>query len=271
MSRKLFAVVGDPVSHSLSPLIHNRWIAEAGLDAHYSAIHLQSTNAIDDIRALAAEYSGLNVTLPHKIAAAALVDMEQSGIGAINCVRPEAGALIGSNSDIEGILAALPPSLMPPGSEVCLIGTGGAARAALAAMKRRGVGFALISARNADAGRALLDAFGLAGAARPLDDRGNIAAADVIINATSLGLAGGDPMPEALLRHLRDAKEDMVVFDMVYAPLETDLLGRARAERLRTVDGLEMLIGQAAAAFELFFGVAPPRGRDSELRAILTK
>ena len=132
MSRKLFAVVGDPVSHSLSPLIHNRWIAEAGLDAHYSAIHLQSANATDDIRALAAEYSGLNVTLPHKIAAleaAISATPEARAIGAANTLSRENGSgWTAHNTDVAGFSDALTAAIGSPRANlrVVMIGAGGA-------------------------------------------------------------------------------------------------------------------------------------------------
>ena len=136
MSRKLFAVVGDPVSHSLSPLIHNRWIAEAALDAHYSALHLQSTNAAADIRALAFEYSGLNVTLPHKIAAleaATASTPEARAIGAANTLALTDGAWTAYNTDVAGFSDALVAALdgYRTHLRVVMIGAGGAARAAV--------------------------------------------------------------------------------------------------------------------------------------------
>jgi shikimate dehydrogenase len=108
------------------------------------------------------------------------------------------------------------------------------------------------------------------GTVRAIDDRHNIETADVIINATSLGMSGKAEMPGEVLASLALACAETVVLDMVYQPLETELLKAARAAGLQTVDGLAMLVGQAAEAFRLFFGAEPPRDRDDELRALLT-
>lgn len=268
-------VIGDPIAHSKSPLIHNFWLGKLGIDAEYRACHVRPEELADYFaqHRRDARWRGCNVTIPHKVAVLELIDAADDaaqGTGAVNTVFRHEKKLVGTNTDIDGILAALPPPLMPPGARVCILGTGGAARAALAACRRRGVGTILLSARNRQAGENLLEEFGFAGSVRAIDDAHNIGAAQVIINATSLGMSGKAAMPEAMLQHLPEAKEEAVVFDMVYAPLETALLRTARDSGLQTVDGLAMLVGQAATAFERFFGQSPPREHVAELRALLT-
>ena len=266
-------VIGDPVAHSKSPLIHNFWLARLGIDAEYRAFHVRP-GALPEYfarRREDAEWRGCNVTIPHKIASLAFpdeVDPTAASVGAVNTILPRDDGLSATNTDIDGIFAALPDELMPPGSAVCIVGTGGAARAAFAACKGRNVRRVYSSARNPAAGQALLDEFALPGCARPLEDALNIQCAEVVINATSLGMAGKDAFPRAVIDNL--ASPGLIVFDMVYAPVETELLRAARARGLCAIDGLAMLIGQAAAAFELFFGVSAPRQHDAELRALLT-
>lgn len=275
MTKPYAEVIGDPIAHSKSPMIHGFWLSKLGIDAEYRACHVRPDELADYFtrRREDADWRGCNVTIPHKLATLALIenaDEAARSTGAANTVFRADGELRAANTDIEGILAALPEDLMPAGAEVCVLGTGGAARAALAACKRRGVGTLLLSARNQETGWALLREFGFGGTVRPIDDRHNIRTAEVIVNATSLGMTGKDPMPQAVLDHLRDPLPDAVVFDMVYSPLETELLHAAAQAGCRTVDGLAMLVGQAAVAFELFFGAPAPRQHDAELRALLT-
>ncbi len=264
MSRPYAEVIGDPIAHSKSPLIHNFWLAKLGIDAEYRACHVRPEELADYFarRRGDAEWRGCNVTIPHKVATLALIgNVEEAArsTGAANTVFRFGADLAATNTDIDGILAALTNDLLEPGDEVCIIGTGGAARAAFAACKRRNVALVLSSARNQDAGRALLEEFEFGGSYRPLDDAHNIQTAHVIINATSLGMSGKEPMPQAVLDHLKDAWGCAVVFDMVYVPLETDLLKTARKHGLRTVDGLAMLIGQAAGGIrKILRPTSPP-------------
>ncbi len=268
-------VIGDPIAHSKSPIIHKFWLAKRGIEGDYRRCHVHAERLAKYFAQRRGDpaWRGCNITIPHKGAVVALVDQLDSGaipVGAVNTVIPHGGALMGYNSDVGGVLAALPPSAMPPGAEVCLIGTGGAARSALAACQAREVALVLFSARDEAAARRLQEEFRFEGCVRPIEDRHNFRTVEVIINATPLGMVDKPPMPQAVLDHLAGALPGATVFDMVYVPLETPLLATARASGLRTVDGLEMLIGQAAAAFELFFGVPAPREHDAELRALLT-
>lgn len=272
MSRPYAEVIGDPIAQSKSPLIHSFWLAKLGIDAEYRRCHVRPEELADYFtrRRRDAEWRGCNVTIPHKVKSLEFVagpDETARSTGAVNTVYPAVNGHDATNTDICGVLAALPPQLMPPGSEVCIIGTGGAARAAFAACKQRGVDTVASSARNREAGLALLKEFGLRGYARPLEDALNIQCAEVVINATSLGMVGADAFPQAIIDNLKNPA--LVVFDMVYAPLETELLKAARRRGFRTIDGLAMLIGQAAVAFEKFFGQPAPREYDAELRALL--
>jgi shikimate dehydrogenase len=269
MSRPYAEVIGDPIAHSKSPLIHGFWLDALGIDATYRATHVTA----DELPAYFAEraadpaWRGCNVTIPHKIAALDHVTDPgdvRSTIGAVNTViRGEDGALVGTNTDAGGFYAPLAEHDLA-GAPVAVVGTGGAARAVLFALSRIGAGPVTAIARNPLKAAGLLATFGLKGDVVTPD--APVPPVDLLVNASSLGMAG----QPGYAPDLSALPEDAVVYDIVYAPLETPLLAAARARELATVDGLEMLIGQAALAFELFFGAAPPRDRDDELRARLT-
>jgi len=262
-------VIGDPIAHSKSPLIHNFWLKRLRLEGAYRAAHVTSEQLSDYIaeRQADAHWRGCNVTIPHKIAVMAHVDDPgdvEHGIGAMNTVlRAPDGRLTGTNTDAAGFFAPI-ADLPLAGAHVAVVGTGGAARAVLFALARAEVGAVTLIARNPLKAAALLARFGLKGSVQPLDAR--LPAARLLVNATQLGMVGQDP----LALDLSSLPEDAVVYDLVYAPLKTGLLAAAQTRGLITVDGLEMLIGQAALAFELFFGAPPPRADDDELRALLT-
>jgi len=261
-------VIGDPIGHSKSPIIHGFWLRALGLDGEYRAIHVTPEGLGDYFAARKADpdWLGCNITIPHKETALAFVEDRggvQGSIGAINLAFRSDGALIGTNTDAAGFYAPI-AELDLTGQPVAIVGAGGAARAILFALSRVGVGPVTLLNRNPLKGAALLASFGLKGEALKLD--APLPPAALLVNATSLGMAGQPPLD----LDLSPLPEDAVVYDIVYAPLETGLLKAARARDLDTVDGLEMLIGQAALAFELLFGAAPPRDRDDELRALLT-
>ena len=187
----------------------------------------------------------------------------KASIGAINCVIRQDGELIGTNTDAAGFYAPI-ADMELEGAHVALIGAGGAARAILFALARAGVGEVTIFNRNALKAAALLSSFGLKGQALPLG--APLPPVELLVNSSPLGMTGQPPLEIDLTA----LPEHAVVYDIVYTPLETPLLAQARARELDIVDGLEMLIAQAALAFELFFGEAPPRDRDGDLRALLT-
>jgi shikimate dehydrogenase len=262
-------VIGDPIAQSKSPLIHGFWLEQLGIAAEYRRAHVTPEGLAGYFaeRAGDPDWRGCNITLPHK--QAALDHVEDRGgvrqsIGAINTViRAEDGALIGTNTDAGGFYAPI-AGLPLEGAHVVVIGAGGAARATLFALARLGIGRVTIQNRNVLKAAALLSSFGLKGDAVPLGSP--LPPAGLLVNASALGMTGQPP----LQLDLSPLPEDAVVYDAVYAPLETELLAQARDRGLDTVDGLEMLVGQAALAFELFFGAEPPRDRDDELRALLT-
>ncbi|MEO7170861.1 MAG: shikimate dehydrogenase [Sphingomonas sp.] len=262
-------VIGDPISHSKSPLIHRFWIDALGLDADYRAHHVTPDRlaAYFEERRADPAWRGCNITLPHKEAALDLVEDRggvRATIGAINlAMRAEDGVLIGTNTDAGGFYAPI-ADLPLAGAPVAVVGAGGAARAILFALSRIGVGEVTILNRNVLKAAALLSAFGLKGKALPLS--APLPPAALLVNTSSLGMTG----QPALELDLSPLPEDAVVYEIVYAPLETGLLKAARDRELDTVDGLDMLIGQGALAFELLFGAEPPRDRDEELRELLT-
>jgi shikimate dehydrogenase len=263
-------VIGDPIAHSKSPLIHGFWLKALGIDGEYRATHVppEALAGYFESRRADLGWRGCNITIPHK--QAALDHVEDRGevrksIGAINTVvRGEDGALIGTNTDAGGFYAPI-AGLDLDGRHAAVIGAGGGARAILFALSRVGIGRVTILNRNVLKAAALLSSFGIKGDAVPLGSP--LPPADLLVNASALGMVGQPPLE----LDLAPLPEDAVVYDIVYTPLETPLLAQARDRELDTVDGLDMLIGQAALAFELFFGAEPPRDRDEELRGLLTR
>jgi shikimate dehydrogenase len=262
-------VIGDPIDHSKSPLIHRFWLEALGIAGDYRAERV----AADDLgrffaaRARDPDWRGCNVTVPHKVAALDHVPDPggvRRSIGAANTVfRDESGKLAATNTDAAGFLSPI-ADLDLADAAVTVVGAGGAARAVLFALSKVGVGRVTLLNRTPLKGAALLAGFGLKGDALPLEARLR-PDTTLLVNTSALGMAGQPP----LTLDLDPLPDDALVYDIVYAPLETPLLAAARARGLDTVDGLEMLIGQAALAFELFFGAAPPRERDEQLRALL--
>lgn len=251
------AVVGAPVSHSLSPLIHNAWIAAAGLDAIYIALRPGTAGFAPLAQALrGGVVRGLNVTAPFKgeaLAAADRASPRARRAGSANLLLFEASGDIGAdNTDGEGLLAALAggvPGFDPAAGPVVILGAGGAARGAAAAFLDAGAPAVRLLNRSPERARALAaELGGPVAAVAPDGERAALADAAVIVNAT----------PAAPDIPLEAAPARAVVMDMVYAPLRTPLLARAQALSLATVDGLAMLIGQAAPSFTALFGAPVP-------------
>ena len=262
-------VIGDPIAHSKSPLIHGFWLEKLGIEAEYRKTHVKHDELAAYFLKRQADknWLGCNVTIPHKIAVMDYVsDPSRVGalIGAMNTVACETGGpLIGTNTDAGGFLAPL-RTLKWKGDSAVLIGAGGAARAVLFALGQIGVSKITIMARDSAKAQALLDLAGMKGTIIGMDDP--LPPADLVVNSSPLGMAGQPP----LKLDLSPLPDSATVYDIVYVPLDTELLVNARARGLRTIDGLEMLIGQAALAFEIFFDAEAPRDHDAELRALLT-
>lgn len=259
-------VIGAPIGHSLSPAIHKFWLADCSIKADYRAQEVlpEALEAYLKQRQQDPLWLGCNVTLPHKVTVMNHVDVSphvKTQIGAVNTVCwTNEKTLQGYNTDVAGFFEPLKPFDLK-GCGVVLIGAGGASRAILYALKRAGVGHVTILARNTGAAQQLLAAYQLDGQARALD--APLPPAHLLVNASPLGMAG----QPALTLDLAGLHPNATVYDIVYKPLETDLLRQARQRKLKTIDGLSMLIGQAAVAFEHFFGCPAPRARDAHLRA----
>lgn len=262
-------VIGDPIKHSKSPMIHGFWLQKLGIEADYRSHHVRPEELQNYIKKRQENpaWRGCNVTIPHKVAIMELVSdpgLVKNSIGAMNTiVRQQDGSLMGTNTDAAGFFAPLANSDWN-GAHAVLVGAGGAARAVLFALKQAGIEHVTILARNGLKASAVMMQSGLKGDILSLDSV--LPNADLLINTSPLGMVGQPPL-EVDLTPLPD---HALVYDIVYTPLETELLKSAKARNLETVDGLDMFIGQAALAFELFFGQTPPMEHDDELRRLLT-
>jgi shikimate dehydrogenase len=249
---RVFAILGDPVSHSLSPAMHNASFRALGLDAVYVPMPCGVEAVPALLAGLARAGGGGNVTVPHKEAAARAVDRLEPrarALSACNTFWGDDGATAGDNTDVAGVLDAV-DRLAPPDRAWLVAGTGGSARAVAGAARERGARLAVHSRDPARAAAFLAWAGGLGVAVAEARECG------VLINATPLGLAPGDPPP--IPPELAPAAE--VALDLVYARGETPWIRALRARGLRAADGRAMLVAQGAAAFECWFpGVPAPR------------
>ena len=277
-------VIGDPVVQSKSPAIHRFWLEKLGLPGDYRAYTLSSAELERYFAQRRSDegWQGCNITMPLKRAVAPFLDTvsrSASRVGAVNTVYRQGSRLVGENTDGEGFLEPLQPLLDRPHlfRMVRLLGTGGAARAIAAALAEQG--FTLVVAgRSAAKARAMIDAVAPHGTHHAcafsnftdhtdfaFDDRDGLL--DLVVNATPLGMMGQPPLDF----DFSHAPPGSIVYDIVTAPVETDFLRRARDAGFDTIDGLAMLIGQAAIAFRLFYDEEPPRAHDEELRAVLMR
>ncbi len=239
----LFALLGDPVAHSLSPAMQNAAFRVLGLDAVYAAVRCPADRVATLMRTLADAGGGGNVTVPHKAVAAEAVTGLEGGVpGACNTFWGSDGRLVGANTDVAGILGAL-ERLEVAATSWLVVGTGGSARAVLAAAAARGV---RVGVRSRSAGRRA--AF-LAAAAEPGLPPADEAECDLVVNATPLGLAPDDPLPITPF----ETPSARWVLDLVYGRGGTPMV-QAYAERgVAAADGREVLVGQGAAALERWF------------------
>ncbi|MCB1509874.1 MAG: shikimate dehydrogenase [Hyphomicrobiaceae bacterium] len=258
-------VLGYPARHSRSPKLHGYWIDKYGLDATYVAEEVAPDAIEAFIRGLAAHgYVGANVTMPHKDVAFALSepDARARAVGAANTLWFEGGRLKSTNTDVEGFVGSLDaaaPGWADRTRRAVVLGAGGAARAVVFGLIERGVPRIQVVNRTVARAEELRARFGAAvepASWAVLDEL--LAGADLLVNATSLGMHGNGPLdvdPSALVA-------TAVVSDIVYVPLKTPLLAAADAIGLATANGLDMLLHQAVRGFELWFGVRPEVTRE---------
>lgn len=253
---RVAAVIGDPVAHSRSPAVHNAAFAATGLDWVYVAFATEGGQADRALEAMVTlGLGGLSVTMPHKEqVATSLENLSPLArrLGAVNCVAWDGDHLVGHNTDATGFVAALAhEGHGVDGATVAVVGAGGAGRAVVAGMLDAGA--ARIHVINRSPGRGA-DAVALDPSRCAVGEPSDLAAADIVVNATPVGMSGrpGCPVPLGLLH------SNQVVVELVYDPVDTELLVMAREAGAATVDGLGMLVHQAADAFRLWTGVEPP-------------
>lgn len=259
---KTYAVIGDPIDHSLSPNIHNAAFRELGLDCTYIAYRIPKGELAEGVESLKKiMISGFNVTIPHKVEMIKFLDVvndDCSIIGATNTVSNDNGKLIGYNTDMEGFLDPLKRKRVDlKGSKILLIGAGGAARAittGLAREKAKKITIANRSLENANILAQFAQKIGIDANALTLNQVGDSASDyDIIVNATSIGL-NNEPSPIST----KTISEKSLVYDIVYKPINTDLIKKSKKNGATIVYGYEMLLGQAAIAFKIWHGIDAP-------------
>jgi shikimate dehydrogenase len=266
---RIFGIFGDPVAHSLSPLMQNEALSRAGIDGIYVPFHVAPASleqAVASLRAL--DIAGVNVTIPHKEAVCQyldIVDSEARLIGAVNTIVNRDGVLCGYNTDGQGLLRSLAEDLefTPRGKRVLLLGAGGACRAALVALARGGAAWIGIANRTAARAAALAEEFRTSLGGTPLasfslaaEDLCALAEIDLLVNTSALGLKG-ESYPDLPWSSFNPGAR---VYDMVYTRSGTPLLHAARDRGYAAADGLGMLAGQGEESFALWTGTAPPSG-----------
>jgi len=262
---KVCGVIGDPVEHTMSPVMHNAAFKKLGMDYRYLPFRVSKEElgrTIADMRAL--NIRGLNVTIPHKVAVIPFLDKLDplaKEIGAVNTIVNDDGVLTGYNTDATGFLQALLDNgVEPEGKRVVILGAGGASRAISFILAEKGARLVILN-RRLNRAKELARSVSRSSkdiAALKLDEA-NLAkameGAEVLVNATSVGMSPGTgetPLPARLL------KPGLVVFDIVYNPVRTRLLREAEAAGARTIGGLDMLVWQGAMAFEKWTGRKAP-------------
>ncbi|MFK8254054.1 shikimate dehydrogenase [Ancylobacter terrae] len=260
MTRRV-CIIGHPVAHSRSPLLHGYWLRHYGIDGSYGREDVPPERIGDFLTGFAASgYVGANVTVPHKeaaFAAVAAADDVAQALGAVNTLWLENGRLVGANTDQHGFLANLDagaPGWDTRATAAVVLGAGGAARAIVHGLLARGIARVAVVNRTPERAQALRARFGSGVEPAGWDDLPQLlAGAGLLVNTTSLGMKGQPPLDI----DLSPLPADAVVSDAVYVPLETPLIRAARARGLATVDGLGMLLHQAVPGFERWFGIRP--------------
>jgi shikimate dehydrogenase len=254
-------VIGWPISHSRSPLIHGYWLKKYGIDGSYSRHPVEPTSLAGFIGGLdGAGFAGCNVTIPHKEAVFNLVeraDETTERLGAVNTVYLRHGKVLGTNTDGEGFINSLrqhAPSLRLARSRAMVLGAGGASLAVVNAILEQGAEGVVVANRTREKAQQLRNRFGLRVVPiewHEIPDR--LASCSLLVNTTSLGMTG---QPELDI-DLSQLSQDTIVTDIVYTPLRTKLLEQAAVRGNIVVEGLGMLLHQAVRGFSLWFGVTP--------------
>lgn len=262
-------VCGYPIKHSRSPLIHNYWLQKYGIAGSYRAVEIAPKDFLKFINNLPEHgFIGGNITIPHKEnahLACENLDIAAKSIGAVNTVWLENGKICGGNTDAYGFLANL-DALVPDwdkrqiGSEktALVLGAGGAARAIIYALQQRGYQHIHLVNRTIARAQELADHFGKGIFVHGWENADNLVSkASLIVNTTSLGMAGHTEENESFPLSFAQASPDAIATDIVYVPLKTPFLKKAAAAGLKTADGLGMLLHQAVPGFEKWFGIRP--------------
>jgi shikimate dehydrogenase len=253
-------VIGWPVEHSRSPLIHNYWLKQYGIAGEYRRELVPREEFASFVKSLAARgYVGANVTVPHKEAALALSEPDDRAraVGAVNTLWLDDGALRSTNTDVEGFLDnldACAPGWDRDAKTAIVLGAGGAARAVVYGLLARGAERLVVVNRTRARAETLQQQFGKRVSAAHWEDLDRaLADAALLVNTTTLGMQG----QPALTIDIARLPGHAIVADLVYAPVRTPLLAAAQARNLRTADGLGMLLHQAVLGFALWFGKTP--------------
>ena len=258
---KSFAVIGDPINHSLSPNIHSAAFRELNLDSSYIGYRIPKGELESGVEGLKKiKISGFNVTIPHKVEMMKYLDkMDESCsiIGAVNTVVNNDGVLKGYNTDMDGFLEPLKKrNISIQDKKILLIGAGGAARAIIAGMskeKAQEVDIANRTTKNAEELSEFATSIGLSTNVKKIEEVKNLQKYNVIINSTSIGLKD-EPSPILF----EDTNENAVIYDIVYSPMNTDFIKKAKDKKLEVIYGYEMLLGQATRAFEIWHEMKAP-------------
>ena len=258
--RTAAAVIGDPVLHSLSPTIYNAAFEHDQVNWSYSAVNItgeQVSDALEEMRQ--SEVGGLSVTMPHKEIVAHLVDettRHAERLGAVNCVSKNGSTLVGHNTDGEGFIKAIEAETKEraEGKSYLVIGAGGAAKAVTLALSEAGASEVIVSSRNASKSRKASSLAGQVGRSGSLSEAKRV---DVIINATPIGMRGAGnedqlPLPVEAMH------KGQIIVDLIYHPLQTEFLKNASRIGARTMNGIGMLIHQAALQYTLWTNKEAP-------------
>lgn len=267
MTAKTFAVIGDPIDHSLSPNIHSAAFRDLNLAHSYIAYRVPKNELDESIESLKKiDIAGFNVTIPHKISMMKYLDKTDEScsiVGAVNTVVNNNGQLKGYNTDMDGFLEPFKKrNISLKDAKILLLGAGGAARAIVAAFAKEDASHLTIANRTISSANNLAEFSKKIGLESDFTTLNNIKKYDVIVNATSVGLKN-----EHSLISLDNVNENTIIYDIVYMPMNTDFIKKARKRNAKIIYGYEMLLGQAAISFEIWHGIKAPY--DSMKKALL--